>query len=195
MSKRDSSTEQNAKGQPCKAGLRQRPLQGSLLGGVIANPNPSQNYMKSHVNGQAAAATAAPTTYRRELLDLLAASPVIMTEEYETATRHILVCQSLSTLQKWYRNCIREIARREEEVLAAQAVAYATAEQKEEIVKLANSVYILRAEKTKAVLGLLRYDYAQAVAVIGYLWAKILHRQERAAEGSSEAHQSFSNAA
>ncbi len=135
---------------------------------------------------------AAPTSYRRELLDLLAASAVITSEEYDTATARILACQSVATLQKWYRNCIREIARREEEVPTAEAVVYATAAQKEEVIKLANSVYILRAEKTKALLSLLQYDYAQAVALIGELWAKILHRQERAAEGVDR---SFSDAA
>jgi hypothetical protein len=109
--------------------------------------------MKNVMTGQVAASTATPTAYRRELLDLLAASLVITDEEYETATSRILTCQNLATLQRWYRNCIREIARREEEVPTAEAVEYATAEQKEEIVKLANSVYILRAEKTRAVLN------------------------------------------
>jgi hypothetical protein len=133
--------------------------------------------MKNHVSGQPGVTSCqAPTLYRRELLDLLAASPVITTEEYETATARILACQNLATLQRWYRNCIREIARREEEVPTAEAVAYATAEQKQEVIKLANSVYITRAEKCQALLRFNKCDYAQAVSLIGNLWAKILHQ-------------------
>jgi hypothetical protein len=151
--------------------------------------------MKNVMNGQVAASTVTPNTYRRELLDLLAESAVITTEEYETATSRILACQNLATLQRWYRNCIREIARREEEVPTAEAVEYATSEQKQEVIKLANSQYITRAEKCQALLRFNQCDYGQAVAVIGNLWAKMLHRQERAAEGSAEANSSFSDAA
>jgi hypothetical protein len=151
-----------------------------------------QNYMKNVMTGQVAAVTATPSLYRRELLDLLAASPVITTEEYETATARILACQNLATLQKWYRNCIREIARREELEPETAPITYATAEQKQEVIRLANSQYITRAEKCQALLRFNQCDYAQAVSLIGNLWAKMLHRQERAAEGVDT---SFSDAA
>lgn len=150
--------------------------------------------MTTHVNGQAGRSNGqAPTAYRRNLMDLLAAAPV--DEEYDTATARILACQDVATLQKWYRNCIREIARREELEPETAPIDYATTAQKEEVIKLANNLYILRKEKTAAHLRLPRLNYSEARALIGELWAKILHRQERAAEGHSEANQSFSSAA
>jgi glucokinase len=128
-------------------------------------------------------------------MDLLAAAPVITDAEYETAVQNILACQDVATLQKWYRNCIREIARREEAEPEAEVIEYATAEQKREITTLANSVWILRKEKTHAMLRLPQLNHAQAVALIGELWAKMLRRQARAAEGHADASSSFSSAA
>jgi hypothetical protein len=84
--------------------------------------------MATHVTGHKSVDAGQPTLYRRELLDLLAASLVITTEEYETATARILACQSVATLHKWYRNCIREIARREELEPETALITYATAE-------------------------------------------------------------------
>lgn len=129
-------------------------------------------------NVSQAASTAAPTqtAYRRELMDLLAAAPVITTEEYERGVQNILACQDVATLQKWYRNCIREIARREEAEPVAAPVEYATAAQKQEITRLCNTHEITRAEKTKVLVDINRLNYAQAQATIGDLWAKVLGR-------------------
>lgn len=129
-------------------------------------------------NGQATAGTVAPTlsTYRRDLIALLGASPVITTAEYEVAACNIATCQSLATLQKWYRNCIREIARREEEVLTPAPVEYATASQKEELHRLCNSVHITRPEKTRVLRNINQFDHAAAKAEIDQLWATIASR-------------------
>lgn len=128
------------------------------------------------MNGQAAASTAAPTAYRRSLMDLLAASPVITDAEYDRAVINILACQDVATLQRWYRNTIREIARREEAEPVAAPVVYATAEQKEEVIRLCNRHEISRAEKTKVLARLNQFTEAEATAVIGNLWAKVLAR-------------------
>jgi hypothetical protein len=156
--------------------------------------------MTTHVNGQVAASTATPTaqlsTYRHALIQLLGeATTVITIEEYEAATQNIYACQSLATLQKWYRNCVRLIADREEAQPVAELIDYATASQKEEVIKLANSVWIQRAEKVRAVLNINTLTYPLAKALIADLWGKILHRQEQAAEGYGSAHLSFADAA
>lgn len=133
--------------------------------------------------------------FRTALNGLLATSDVITDQEYQAAAQNIARCESLPTLQKWYRNCVREIAQREELAPETALVDYATATQKEEVLKLANSVYILRAEKVKALLGINLLTYPQAKKLIADLWGKILDRQEQAAEGYDTAHGSFSDAA
>jgi len=155
--------------------------------------------MTTHVSGQAATLAVAQTltAHRRAIMDMLVGSEVITTAEYDTAMQRTLACQDVAVLQRWYRNTVREIARREEAVgmVGGQPVAYATAEQKEEIIRLCNTLWILRKEKTAALLKLPRLDSAGATALIGELWASILHRQERAAEGHAEASHSFADAA
>jgi hypothetical protein len=135
------------------------------------------------------------SAHRRAIMDMLVGSPVITTEEYDTAMQRTLACQNLATLQKWYRNAVREIARREELEPVTAPTEYATAAQQQEVIKLANSVYITRAEKTKALLSLPRLARLGVVTLVGELWATILHRQEQAAEGWSTATDSFANAA
>jgi hypothetical protein len=129
-------------------------------------------------SGQVIAGTAAAqlSAYRRTLIELLGEAKVITLEEYELATSRILATQSLATLQKWYRNCIREIARREEAAAMAPPVEYATAEQQQEVQCLANSVYITRGEKTQALLKAPRLDQVGIIGLTGELWAKILAR-------------------
>jgi hypothetical protein len=109
-------------------------------------------------------------------MDTLVGCPVITTEEYDTAMQRTLACQDLATLQKWYRNTIREIARREELEPVTAPITYATGTQKEEIIKLANRHEISRAEKTRVLLDLDQYDHDGAKKVIGTLWAKVLGR-------------------
>jgi hypothetical protein len=128
--------------------------------------------------GQAAAGTAAAqlSAHRRSIMDMLVGCPLITTAEYDTAMQRTLACESLATLQKWYRNTVREIARREEGEPVTAPTTYATAEQKQEVKRLANSVRIKRAEKTKAVLALPSLTTTQAISLIGDLWAKIIAR-------------------
>lgn len=129
---------------------------------------------------QPAALGAQLSAHRRAIMDLLVGSPVITTAEYDAAMNRTLDCQDVATLQKWYRNTVREIARREEgEPVAAPVAApveYATGSQKEEIVRLCNTVQITRSEKTRVLLTINRLDYADAKKCIGDLWAKILSR-------------------
>lgn len=134
--------------------------------------------MKNVSTGQAAALTAAAqlSAHRRSIMDMLVGCPLITTAEYDTAMQRTLACQDVATLQKWYRNTVREIARREEGEPVAAPTTYATAEQKKEVIRLANSARITRPEKTKALLALPRLTSAEAVALVGELWAKIMAR-------------------
>jgi hypothetical protein len=134
--------------------------------------------MASHVTGQGAAVTAAAhlSAHRRAIMELLVGSPVITTAEYDTAMQRTLACQDVATLQKWYRNTVREIARREEGEPVTAPVTYATTEQKEEIICLTNRHEITRSEKTGVLLGINRLEQAHATTLIGNLWAKILGR-------------------
>jgi glucokinase len=134
--------------------------------------------MQNVMTGQVAASTAAAqlSAHRRAIMDTLVGCPVITTEEYDRAMQRTLACQDLATLQKWYRNTVREIARREEGEPETAPITYATGPQKEEIIRLANRHEITRPEKTRVLLDLDHYDHAAATTVIGNLWAKILSR-------------------
>ncbi len=116
------------------------------------------------------------SAHRRSLIELLGAAKMITTAEYEVAAQNVLACQSLATLQKWYRNCVREIARREEALPVPTPVVYVTADQTQEIQRLLNHVSITRREKTQVLRTLPELDSTQAVATIGELWAKIISR-------------------
>lgn len=120
--------------------------------------------------------TAQLSAYRRSLIELLGAAKVITLAEYEVAAHNIITCQALATLQKWYRNCIREIARREEAAPVPALVVYATVDQTQEIQRLLNHVSISRREKTQVLHTLPQLEHTQAVATIGSLWAKIIGR-------------------
>ena len=156
--------------------------------------------MQNVMTGQAAASAAAHlSAHRRAIMDLLVGCPLILTAEYDTAMQRTLACQDLATLQKWYRNTVREIARREELAPVAAPVVYATAEQKEEITRLCNAHQISRAEKTAVLLTIDRLTMAEATATVGNLWAKILGRSgdypTPPAEGWSKGNVSYSAAA
>lgn len=132
--------------------------------------------MKSVMTVQAASTVAQLSAHRRAIMDMLVDSPLITTAEYDTAMQRTLACQNLATLQKWYRNCIREIAHREDALPAPTPVIYATVDQTQEIQRLLNHVSITRQEKTWVLLTLNQLDSTQAVATIGSLWAKIISR-------------------
>jgi glucokinase len=148
--------------------------------------------MTTHVTGQAAAVTASPaaqlSAHRRAIMDTLVGCPVITTAEYDRAMQRTLACQDLATLQKWYRNTVREIARREEGEPETAPIIYATGTQKEEIIRLANRHEIIRPEKTRVLLDLDHYDHAAATTVIGNLWAKILRRSGEAPPADGWSH-------
>lgn len=116
------------------------------------------------------------SAHRRSLIELLGAAKMITTAEYEVAAQNIIACQSLATLQKWYRNCVREITRREAAQATPAPVVYATADQRQEITRLLNHVSITYREKTRVLLTLPKLDSVQAMATIGGLWAKIIGR-------------------
>jgi hypothetical protein len=138
--------------------------------------------MKSHVTGNSqVAASATPTLQlgatRRNILAVVIGNDLFTPAEQLRCNDSVYQCEDLARLTTWLRNVRREALRREE--LAEPEVAlldYATTEQKEEIVKLASQPQLTRPERTRALLSINRYDYAQAVCLIGELWAKILHR-------------------
>lgn len=118
------------------------------------------------------------SAHRRSIMDMLVGHPLITTAEYDTAMSRTLACQDLATLQRWYRNTVREIAHREEQEPVTAPVQYATAEQKEEIIRLCNAHQISRAEKTRILLHLDQYEAAQAEALLLDLRAKVTGRAE-----------------
>lgn len=137
--------------------------------------------MQTHVTGQVAVSAVAPAlnpvrlaAHRTAIEGLLATSACITDAEYQAAAQRVAACQSVAVLQKWYRNCVREIARREEEQPAP--AIHATAAQHQEIITLLHHVAITRQEKTKALLTIQQLDGAQAVALIGNLYQKVLDR-------------------
>jgi len=131
--------------------------------------------MKNVMTGQAAASAAAQlSAHRLSIMDMLVGCPLITTAEYDTAMQRTLACQDLATLQKWYRNTVREIARREELEPVTAPIQYATGSQKEEIIKLANAHQISRAEKTHVLLTLDRLTTAEVTATVGKSVAEIM---------------------
>ena len=156
-----------------------------------------QNYMKNVI--QDATIGAHLSAHRRSIMELLVGCPLITTAEYDTAMQRTLGCQDLATLQRWYRNTVREIARREEQEPQPAPVTYATGQQKEEIIRLCNAHQITRAEKTAVLLTIDRLTTAEATATVGNLWAKILGRTgdypAPPADGWSKKQVSYSSAA
>jgi hypothetical protein len=150
------------------------PASTGLLGGSVKNPFTPQNYMENVI--QAATVAAQLSAHRRSIMDMLVGCPLITTAEYDTAMQRTLACQDLATLQKWYRNTVREIARREELEPVTAPITYATATQKEEIIKLANRHEITRPEKTAVLLGINQLTSTEASATIGTLWGNIVTR-------------------
>jgi hypothetical protein len=154
--------------------------------------------MENVMTGQAAG-TAAPTlhlgTLRRSILRLIVGNPLFTAQEQLLASHNIHECEDSAKLALWLKNVRRVFTEREE--LIAQAdlaeatevvapVRYATAQQTSEVHKLALHRTITTGERTKAMLALPCLDYGAATALIGELWAKILHRtgQQGAAASS-----------
>ncbi|MGI4736119.1 MAG: hypothetical protein ACRYG7_13160 [Janthinobacterium lividum] len=123
-------------------------------------------------NSQAAQLSA----HRRSIMAMLVGCPLITTAEYDTAMQRTLACQDVATLQRWYRNTVREIARREELEPVSAPITYATTAQVQEVQRLVNNVAITRAEKTEVLRTLPTLTSAAAVGVIGSLWAKLIAR-------------------
>jgi hypothetical protein len=137
-------------------------------------------------------------------MDMLVGEPLITTAEYDTAMQRTQACQDVATLQAWYRNTVREIARREEaagmgvalanmaqgiarfearlaEGQPAEPVRYATAKQKSKLHQLALHPALTNGERTQVLLKLPRLDEAQAVAKLAELQALIDNRGGAAA--------------
>ena len=128
-------------------------------------------------NGQTAH-TQAPITFeatringlRNLILDLIQYSPVVSAQEWDTAVQRTANCQSPATLAKWYRNAVIEVANREESsVLNASPLTYATAQQKEEVIRLLNHPAITRRHKTRVLLGINCLKMAEARDLIATL--------------------------
>lgn len=153
--------------------------------------------MKNVMTAQAASTAAQLSAHRRAIMNMLVDCPLITTAEYDTAMNRTLACQVLATLQKWYRNTVREIARREDAAPLPAPLVYATITQTEEIQRLVNHVSITWREKTRVLLTLNQLDSTQAVATIGSLWAKIISRagENPSADGWSKMAVSHSLAA
>jgi hypothetical protein len=151
--------------------------------------------MKSVIQGTAVTSGQAPTfhlgTLRRSILRLIVGNPLFTAQEQLLASHNIHECEDGAKLALWLKNVRRVFTEREvvleqtdlAEVMA-QPVRYATAEQTSEVHKLALHRTITVGERTKALLALPRLDYGAATALIGELWAKVLHRTEAQAATS-----------
>lgn len=165
--------------------------------------------MANHVTGQATSATVVPTlhlgAYRRAIMAVMSAD-VFTPAERLRANDSVYQTEDSTKLALWLKNVRRVADERQQvieqadlaevsELVATAPVRYATAEQTSEIHRLALHRTITIGERTKAMLALPRLDYDTAKALIGDLWAKILHRTGGGASGSPDADFSFSSAA
>jgi hypothetical protein len=165
MSKRDTSTNWNAKRPALPGWPPQRPLPGPLLGGESYTPNTPQNYMKTHVAGQAAVAAAASLTnaeatrlaeLRFIVLDTVNYSPYATAEEKAKTAASVARCQSAETLVKWYCNLLTLLSGRE-------LAALATTAQQQQIVRLLNHPAVARPRKAKELVRLKTLTEAEAL--------------------------------
>jgi hypothetical protein len=142
--------------------------------------------MKNVMPGQAAG-TAAPTlrvgTYRRNIMAVLSAD-VFTPAERVRANHAVYECEENAHLALWLKNVQRVFTEREAQAELEEAksgaapVAYATATQMSEIHSLALHRAITKGERTRAMMALPTLNTVQATALIGDLWAKVLHRTE-----------------
>ena len=167
-------------------------------------------------NGQPTVAAVAPTlhlgTFRRNIMAVLSAD-VFTPAERVLANHNVYECEDSAKLALWLKNVRRVFSEREAlaeaqalnnlaqgierfeaQLAAAPLVQYATAAQTSEIHKLALHRTITDGERTQALLKIPRLDHAQAQALIGQLWAKILLRTG-GASGSATGNVSYSSAA
>lgn len=143
--------------------------------------------MKNVMIGQAAG-TAAPTlhvgTYRRNIMAVLSADAFTPAERLR-ANHAVYECEDATRLSLWLKNVRRVFTEREAQAELEEAkfgtapVAYATAAQTSEIHSLALHRAITKGERTRAMMALPTLNTVQATALIGELWAKVLHRAEQ----------------
>ncbi|OGX80838.1 hypothetical protein BEN47_06160 [Hymenobacter lapidarius] len=133
--------------------------------------------MKNVMPGQAAS-TASPQTTTKQaqvtglqalILELVLGSAYATQAEIDRTIASVAKCQNTSTLAKWYRNSVIELAEREERAPAT----YATGEQKQEIICLLNHAVVTRRHKTRVLLGINRLTKDAAALEITRLTAYI----------------------
>ncbi|GAA4362134.1 hypothetical protein GCM10023185_29770 [Hymenobacter saemangeumensis] len=111
---------------------------------------------------------------RVAILELVNASAFTTPAEKATAAQRVAACQNEATLTKWYRNTLVELAEREEAApVQAPAISYATASQKETIIRLLNHPTVTRQMKTKSLLNINRLTVETADKAIADLQAHI----------------------
>jgi hypothetical protein len=89
-------------------------------------------------------------------------------EEKLLANHNVYECTDEARLTRWLANVERELARRE---AAANAPAYATTTQREEITRLLNHPAVTRPQKTNVLLRINRLDTVQAEELLAKLRA------------------------
>lgn len=165
--------------------------------------------MKNVMAGKVVASTTTPTlhlgTYRRSILRLIVGSPLFTAQEQLLASHNVHECEDSAKLALWLKN-VRRVFVEREAVLAqadlagvsevvAPPVRYATATQTSELQQLALHRALSDRERTKVLLALPRLKEYEAQALIGELWAKLLHRSGGTPPGDASAAVSFSSAA
>jgi hypothetical protein len=128
--------------------------------------------MKTHVTGNAAVDAAAPTqeaahtaavtAYRQTLLGLILHNPLFTDAEQLRANHNAHACECPLTLAKWVRNTTKEADRRR----ANPPATYATASQRETIVRLLNHPKVSRQQKIGTLLGINRLTKEAAAELI-----------------------------
>lgn len=167
-------------------------------------------------NGQHTVAAVAPTlhhgTYRRAIMAVLSADCFTPAERV-LANHNVYECQDGAKLALWLKN-VRRVAAEREAATQAQALANmahgierfetrltkaaqpaATAAQTSEIHKLSLHRAISKGERTLALDKLPCLTEAQATALIGELWAKILLRTGSGGTGPNAESVSYFSAA
>lgn len=131
---------------------------------------------QTDIQAQTLAESARLAELRYTVLDAVNYSPYTTADEKATAAHRVANCHNAEVLVKWYCNVLTLLAARE--LAPPVPVAYATADQQQEIVRLCNRAEITKAEKTAALLGLPRLTDRTAKAMIGLLWAWVVERAQ-----------------
>lgn len=160
-------------------------------------------------NGQAAQ-TARPTqsnayylgTLRRNILAAVVDNDLFTAEEQLKTNHSVYECQCAARLARWVKNVRRVAGEREKAAslakfaeavergkqLQEKSVGYATMAQCDEIHRVACHSAILPCEKSQAIFRLPTLTYAQAIFLLGRLYAKVYHRtgQQLGNDGSTQ---------